>query len=265
MEILRVYKNGRIAYYGLKGDSTGFWSQHWEKVDWRAWLESGKNGDLGHFEKPFLKHLPKRGKILEAGCGLGQMVVALKARGYDIEGVEFSEKTVAMVNDYLRNDCSIRVGDVRDLNCPDDYYSAYVSLGVVEHFRDGPQEVLNEARRVVKPGGILILSVPRINPFRKLKATLGIYSDEPTGEFYQYLFEERDVCKFLASASFTLISKYYYGAVKGLRDELPPFKYFHQKEWLSPEVTDRINGNRFLLWLASHMVLFVAQKGRAID
>ena len=44
---------------------------------------------MGWFEESFIKFLPKTGKIIEAGCGLGYYVLALERRGYDVEGVEW--------------------------------------------------------------------------------------------------------------------------------------------------------------------------------
>ena len=70
----------RLAYYSVKANS-GFWSRHWREsiraVDW----EKAKQGFLGWFEEAFVRYLPKKGKIIEAGCGLGYYVLALKRRG----------------------------------------------------------------------------------------------------------------------------------------------------------------------------------------
>jgi SAM-dependent methyltransferase len=229
-------------------------------VDWRSWLDGAKAGGLGYFEAPFLSHLPKEGKILEAGCGIGQMVVALKARGYDVEGVEFSAKTVAMVKGYLP-DCPVRVGDVRGLDYPDGHFAGYISLGVVEHFREGPSEILAEAARVLKPGGTMLISVPRFNPLRRMKASLGLYSSSSSGEFYQYAFQGRELSLLLKKARLIPRAIYFYDVIKGLKDEIPVFRYFLKRGVISPSIQSRMNSNRTLLRACSHMILFVAQKG----
>ena len=41
-----------------------------------------------------LKYAPLNGKILEAGCGVGQYVIYFKKMGFDIEGIDISNETV---------------------------------------------------------------------------------------------------------------------------------------------------------------------------
>ncbi|MBI5114991.1 methyltransferase domain-containing protein [Candidatus Poribacteria bacterium] len=255
----KVYINRRLAFYGAPGASSQFWGNHWENQDWRAWLDGSKSGALGHPEELFARYLPKEGRILEAGCGLGQIVVALRARGYDAEGVEFSEKTVSMVKQYL-GECPIQVGDVRNLDYPDNHFSAYISLGVMEHFEQGPEPILKEAYRVLRDSGYALISVPRIHSIRKVKTWLGFYSGAPAGDFYQYAFEGGDFEDILRKEGFSVEHRHYYGSVKGIKDEVALFNFFYKRNRISPEMLDRIERSRLLNRLASHMVLFVARK-----
>ncbi len=82
-----------------------------------------------------LKYMPKEGKIIEAGCGLGRYVVYLSELGYDIEGIELSAETVEMVK-RLRPSLKIKQGDITKLEYPDNSISGVICLGVVEHFID---------------------------------------------------------------------------------------------------------------------------------
>jgi len=119
--------------------------------------------------------MPRNGKIIEAGCGLGRFVVHLMEMGYDIEGIEINPETVQAVK-RRRPDVQIFVGDVARLPYPDNSISGVISLGVVEHFIDGPQLPLKEFWRVLKPGCYAIISVPSLNYVRQFKRLTGYYA-----------------------------------------------------------------------------------------
>ena len=62
----------------------------------------------------------------------------------------------------------MEVGDILDIRYPDSSFEAYISMGVVEHFEDGPVPALKEAYRVLKPNGLIFVSTPTVNVIRKL-------------------------------------------------------------------------------------------------
>jgi SAM-dependent methyltransferase len=115
-----------------------------------------------------LSYLPRDGRIIEAGCGPGHVVAFLAAQGFNIEGVELNASVVAAMRQ--QKPClPLRVGDVSQLDVPPGHYRGLLSLGVVEHFRDGPAVVLAEHYRVLAPGGIAVISVPSLNAVRRIK------------------------------------------------------------------------------------------------
>ena len=101
-----------------------------------------------------------KGKILDAGCGLGRWVAFLHQRGCDISGIDASPATVARVSTL-----PITVGDVRHI---EGRYDTIISLGVVEHFREGPMEALEEMWWSLRPNGKLLISIPTNNILRML-------------------------------------------------------------------------------------------------
>lgn len=105
-------------------------------------------------------------KILEAGCGIGGWVNYFRRRGFHIIGVDYDRRVARKARE---EDPSIPifVGDIRYLPFPDNSFDAYISLGVIEHFFEGPIEALVEARRVLKPGGMAFITVPYLTRFRQ--------------------------------------------------------------------------------------------------
>ncbi len=126
--------------------------------------------------------------------------MALRQRGWLVEGVDYSEDTVAALHE-LFPDLPIRIADVTQLDVPDGHYGGYISIGVVEHRREGPEPFLSEALRVLRSGGIAVITVPYLNSLRRLKARWGCYRGASHGlPFYQYAFSADEICEYLRSA-----------------------------------------------------------------
>jgi len=64
---------------------------------------------------------------------------------------------------------------------------------VIEHFWEGYNEILKEAKRVLKPKGYLFLTFPYMSPLRKFRANLGLYrildfnNKSKNDDFYQFI------------------------------------------------------------------------------
>jgi SAM-dependent methyltransferase len=214
---------------------------HWEGY-WRGTCLSdllGKtrhSGELGEFTTPFLMYLPRTGSILEAGCGTGKYVAALQARGFDIEGIDFAEGTVSRVR-AANPEIQVSVGDITAIDRPDQHYGAYISIGVVEHFFDGPERGLNEAFRVLMPGGIALITVPLLNlPRRKLLQTATGIDDEVDDSgwrFYQYFFDPNDFRHRLEGAGFHVVDVHPYLVFGGLIRDSAVGRWLHRNSFFS--------------------------------
>src|SRR5204863_8032571 len=103
----------------------------------------------------------------------------------------------------------VTVGDVRRLPLRTASVDALLSFGVVEHDERGPAEALAESRRVLRDGGLLVLSVPCDNWLRRLvtnrimdRVTRRRRKSGMRLGFVEYRFTAREVCDFVARAGF---------------------------------------------------------------
>ncbi len=262
MKIMYEKEKGRLVYAG-KSPSPDFWDSHWDLADLRESIERGKNSAF--ILKRLRKYIPdKKGRVLEGGCGQGQIVYCMHVHGYESVGVDFAEKAVARTKE-LFPALDVRVGDVRDLPFPDDYFLGYWSLGVIEHFQEGYDAILKEMKRVLVNGGFLFLGFPYMSFLRKFKARLGRYrpfTGEKMEDFYQYVLDEGAVTRELGSYGFKLIEKKPYSGLKGFKDEVAVFRSLGQKLFDYGGKNLWVRGFRYifdilLAFFAGHMILLV--------
>jgi len=99
---------------------------------------------------------PRRGRLLDVGCGRGDLLAVLQHEGWQAFGVEPSQQGAAAARARgIQVRCS-RFEEHRD----DEQYDVVVFSGVLEHLHD-PLDSLRRARRALSPGGLVaVLYVP---------------------------------------------------------------------------------------------------------
>jgi len=253
----RRMEQGRLAYYS-QASTAEHWDNVWEariSPDYYAAAQGGHIG-LPELERLWRDYLPRSGRILEAGCGPGHVVLALRARGYDVEGVEYAAATVEHALSLLP-DLPIRLGDVTALDVADETYAAYLSFGVVEHRREGPEAFFREAHRILKPAGLAFFSVPHLHALRRWRAGLS-HEDVKGLDFYQYAFTPAQFEALLRAEGFDVLDSATYDSFKGVGDELPWLKRLYQR----PAARRVIKRILALPWVRTlgHMRMVVARK-----
>ena len=197
-----------------------FWDSHWKK------MVVGFFGDsIDDYIKLTRKYVFPKAKIIEGGCGLCGKLIALEEAGYHLCGVDFAEETVARVlAKYPRLD--VRVADVKNLPFDNDMFEAYWSFGVIEHFWNGYNDILDEAHRVLKTDGVLFLTFPGMSRLRKIKAILKCYprwnfkSQESPDGFYQFVLNQDSVCSTLEKHGFEVLECFQHNIKSGIKQEL---------------------------------------------
>jgi ubiquinone/menaquinone biosynthesis C-methylase UbiE len=99
-------------------------------------------------------------KILDLGCGNGRFFELLKDKDVNYIGVDFSEKLIEIAKKKYPK-VKFQVADALNLSFPNNYFDRIYSIAVLHHIpsREFKLQFLKEARRVLKPNGLLILTV----------------------------------------------------------------------------------------------------------
>jgi 2-polyprenyl-3-methyl-5-hydroxy-6-metoxy-1,4-benzoquinol methylase len=117
------------------------------------------------------------GKVLDIGCGRGIFLNEMRKKGYDVYGTEFSETGANFAREVLKLDISI--GELVTLKFPDNNFDIITIYHVLEHLSN-PVQTLHEAKRILKPGGLLLIAVPNIDSWQaKIFKTYWFHLDIP--------------------------------------------------------------------------------------
>ena len=111
-----------------------------------------------------IKKLPRRARILEAGCGLGRWVFYLDSLGFETVGLDIVREALkeAIAYGRIKRKPTVLVrGDVLNLPFRENSFDLVLSLGVIEHFKNGKEKTcIKESFKVLKNFGLLFVSVP---------------------------------------------------------------------------------------------------------
>ncbi len=128
-----------------------------------AYAASNENSFVNaYYERPGMLALAGEvagRRVLDAGCGAGPLLAALRDRGADVTGFDKSAVMVELARQRLGSRADLRVAELgRPLPFPDDAFDD-VTASLVLHYLEDWGPALAELRRVLKPGGRLIVSV----------------------------------------------------------------------------------------------------------
>ena len=109
-----------------------------------------------------LQYIPENAEeVLEVGCGRGVTGKMMEERlGCRVTGVELNPLAA---EDAKKNISGVILGDIQGLNI-EDKYDAVVATELFEHL-NYPEDFLNKMKKVLNPGGSIILSTPNVGHY----------------------------------------------------------------------------------------------------
>jgi ubiquinone/menaquinone biosynthesis C-methylase UbiE len=102
----------------------------------------------------------RAGAVIDCGMGPGRLLVELERRGWSVAGVDVSGEMVALARSRLpRSAERLQQAPVESLPFASESFDAAVATGVFEYVEDVPR-ALTEVARVLRPGGLFVISMP---------------------------------------------------------------------------------------------------------
>jgi ubiquinone/menaquinone biosynthesis C-methylase UbiE len=104
------------------------------------------------------------GKLLDAGCGQG-FFLKYAEKYYETFGIDISKYGISRAK-LTTTKSSIQLGSISKLNYNDNSFDIVTSFDTLEHI-EKPENALKECNRVLKNGGLLVISVPNTHSIGK--------------------------------------------------------------------------------------------------
>lgn len=163
----------------------------------------------------FLKSLPNESSILDIGCGNGRnMTNVMEGQNHQFKGVDSCQEFVGIAN---KNGKDVVLSDMCQLPFEDNSFDAILSIASFHHLSipERREKGLKEMRRILKPGGKILMSVwsitqpensknygkfvygPNIVPW---KNKYGVVE----GERYYYIFQIKELTDLILDEDFNI-------------------------------------------------------------
>ncbi len=147
-------------------DDKKFWrmrSRRYNKLQW------ARNQGYLHFFL-HLGRFSKKDSVLDIGTGTGIIAHSVAPKVSQVTGIDISPQMLVQAREKAHANETFLQGDVHALEFPNDYFSRITARMVFHHVVKDSRQAIKECHRVLKPGGLMLLSegVPpskRVKPF----------------------------------------------------------------------------------------------------
>jgi 2-polyprenyl-3-methyl-5-hydroxy-6-metoxy-1,4-benzoquinol methylase len=139
-------------------------ANHYDTSYYAEWMGTQQTKRLKMWDRRLksIEKASKKGRLLDVGCATGAFLQLAQNNGWEIRGTEYSPYAAKFAGDLLKAD--IYCGHLMDARYQDSFFDVVTFWHVLEHLHD-PMRYLEEAHRILKPSGLLVIAVPNVNDY----------------------------------------------------------------------------------------------------
>lgn len=123
-----------------------------------------------------------KGTLLDIGCGKAEFISEMKSRGWKATGIDIDPRAEAFGKAKGQD---VRRCSLEDTSYPDNYFDVITLWNVLEHLRR-PDWTMKECARILKPGGLLVVSVPNTESVQSRSMLRSWFQLDPPIHLFHY-------------------------------------------------------------------------------
>jgi SAM-dependent methyltransferase len=146
------------------------------------------------------RRCPGGGRLLEVGCGYGNLLKHLEALPFELHGLEVSPAVAQAARAHVP---AARIGEgvLEEAAFPDEAFDCIALVAVLEHVKD-PRRAVGMLHRWLRPGGAVVIQVPYIQHFFRLARFVPFVPFGFEAPRHLFDFSPRTLPRFLREAGF---------------------------------------------------------------
>lgn len=156
------------------------------------------------------KRFPEPGRILDLGCSRGWFLDVMK--GWECHGNEIVESDAAAARQ--RHGERIVTGAFEDYPLREEYFDVITLQDVFDHMRN-PLEALEKCRKMLRPGGMIVIKVHNISCLYAKVTGAGFYALVPP--FHLFYYDPKTLRQVLGKSGFKVVDSRFIGHILKLK------------------------------------------------
>jgi 2-polyprenyl-3-methyl-5-hydroxy-6-metoxy-1,4-benzoquinol methylase len=145
--------------------------------------------------------------FLDIGCATGLLLNYVKNKGWNTKGVEICRESAEY--GIKRFGLDIFIGTIEEAHLPDKHFDVVHLSHLIEHVPD-PKSLLFEVKRILKPGGHMVLTTPNVDGFQARVSGERWRSAIPD---HIYLFAKKTMRVLLERTQFQVVKQVSWGGI----------------------------------------------------